>query len=315
MITLFLWMLVFLGLSAFFSGAEMAFVSSHHLKMHEKADEGDAAAKTILGFYEEPQHFLTTILIGNNLANMALTSLCTYLFSQYFDLQNEWIVTLVLAPVILIFSEMLPKDYCRVFSMSFLLTFSSILRLVSRAFRLLTRLILSCVNLFLSPLGAGDPKSIFVSEAEFRLLVEESLKTGVVGKHEKKLIDTILDFEKLRVRTVMTVIDDIPKVDIHATVQDVKDAARETGAKMFLVYEEIPSIIVGMIYVFDVLFEEKNAMGLKKFLRAPVFISETTSNEKAFFTLQHKRQSYAVITDTSNEVVGVVAIDRLLGHS
>lgn len=314
MITLLLWLFVFVVLSAFFSGAEMAFVSSDRLKMHDYANDGQRSAKRIVKFYEKSQHFLTTILIGNNIANMGATSLCTYMLIDVFDIHSEWVVTLIMAPLLLIFSEMLPKDYCRVFSMPFLLSFSNLLVLVSRAFSILTHLILKCVNLFLSPLGAAESKSIFVSEAEFRSLVEESIKTGVVGKQEKKIIDTILDFERLRVRTAMTAIDDVPKVDIQSNVADVKQIAKETGAKMLLVYEEIPSIVVGMIYVFDLLFEEKDQKGLQPFLRAPIFISESTSYEKAFFTLQQKRQSYAVITDSYKDVVGVVAIDRLLGH-
>jgi CBS domain containing-hemolysin-like protein len=81
---------------------------------------------------------------------------------------------------------------------------------------------------------------------------------------------------------------------------------------MVLVYEEIPSIIVGMIYVFDLLFEEDEKKGLKNYLRAPIFLPRSTSNEKAFLTLQEKRQSFALVTDMKREVIGAVPIERLL---
>ena len=76
--------------------------------------------------------------------------------------------------------------------------------------------------------------------------------------------------------------------------------------------EEIPSIIVGMIYTFDILFEEDANKPLKDFLRAPIFLPNSTSIEKAFLTLKHKRQSYAVVTDARGEAVGAVPIEKLL---
>jgi len=81
---------------------------------------------------------------------------------------------------------------------------------------------------------------------------------------------------------------------------------------MVLVYEELPSIIVGMIYVFDILFEEDEKRGLKDYLRSPIFLPRSTSIEMAFLTLQEKRQSYAVVMDSRREVVGVAPIENLL---
>jgi CBS domain containing-hemolysin-like protein len=104
----------------------------------------------------------------------------------------------------------------------------------------------------------------------------------------------------------------VPNISITATIREVKEIARRTQTKMLLVYEEIPSLVVGMIYVFDLLFEGNEDQGLKKYLRSPIFLSKTTSIEKAFLTLQEKRQSFAVVTDTRREVIGVVPIERLL---
>ncbi|MDD5672107.1 MAG: hypothetical protein PHN49_10750, partial [Candidatus Omnitrophica bacterium] len=85
-----------------------------------------------------------------------------------------------------------------------------------------------------------------------------------------------------------------------------------TKSRIVLVYEEIPSIVVGMIYVFDLLFEENEEQSLKNYLRSPVFLSHQTSAETAFLTLQQKRQSVAFVMDTEGEVAGVVPIERLM---
>ncbi|MCB9800297.1 MAG: DUF21 domain-containing protein [Candidatus Omnitrophica bacterium] len=296
-------------LSAFFSGAEMAFVSLNKLKLRELSDSGDPAAKMLLTIYDHPHHFLTALLIGNNVVNISATSIFTYGFKNIFGTSNEWVITLLLAPLLLIFAEMLPKDYCRIRSQAFMLSYSGILNLVSRILYYPTRIVTKTIDALL---GRGPDKNIFVTEEEFRSLIEESMKSGVVSRPEKRLIDTILDFEKIQVNAIMIPLELIPKVSIDSHIGEVKDLARTTQAKMILVYEEIPSIIVGMIYVFDLLFEEDDARGLKGYLRAPIFLAQNSSIEKAFLTLQEKHQSFAVVMDQTQEVTGAVSIEKLL---
>ena len=172
--------------------------------------------------------------------------------------------------------------------------------------------ILKGVDFVLRNFKSKPRQSIFVNEEEFRSLIEESTKSGVVAPHEKRLIDTILDFERIHVESVMIPVSKVSNVSITGKVGEVKEIARRTQARMILVYEEIPSLIVGMIYVFDLLFEENDKQGLKNYLRSPIFLPRNTSIEKAFLTLQEKRQSFAVVTDMRREVVGVVPIERLL---
>lgn len=312
MISLELSCLVCLFLSAYFSSAEMAFVSTSKLKIRELADRGSQGAKQILKLYDHPHQFLASLLIGNNIVNISATAIFTVIIQTRFGIANEWVAAALIAPVLIIFSEMVPKDYGRLASYQFLTRNAFFLSGFSKIFHYPVVFILKLVDFFLSPLGPAVHKSIFVDEEEFRSLIEESAHSGIVTHHEKQLIDTILDFERIHVDSAMMPVDRIPKVAITGKVGDVKDLARRTGAKMVLVYEELPSIIVGMIYVFDILFEEKDAEGLKNFLRSPIFLVKNTSIEKAFLTLQEKRQSFACVTDFHGEVVGAVPIERLL---
>ncbi len=312
MISLFIVFAVSFVLSAFFSGAEMAFVTGSKFTMRHLADAGNKAAKTIVHLFQYPQRFLTTVLIGNNIVNITTTAICTLFLEMFFQVRNGWVATAIMAPLLIVFAEMVPKDYGRLRSHDFLLASAGWLDLFSKIFYYPTVLLLKGVDFFLSRLGERGHKSIFVDQEEFRLLIDESTKSGVVSDHEKRLIDTILDFERIRIESVMTPVDKIPKVPFTGTVQDVKDLVRRTPAKMVLVYEEIPSIIVGMIYVFDLLFEENESQGLKNYLRSPIFLPLNTSNEKAFLTLQNKRQSYAAVTNPAGDVIGAVAIERLL---
>ena len=297
--------------TALFSVWEMAFVSANKLKMRELADSGNASARKIIKLLEQPQHFLTILLIGNNIVNISATAIFTYWLEKQFGVHSEWLVTGIMAPILIILGETVPKDYGRLRSQPVLLQYSGILGLFMKIFETPAAIILKGIDFFLEPFGASLHRSIFVSEEEFRLLIEESASSGVLGQHEKKLIDTILDFERIHVESVMTPVERVAKIDIAETVGKAKEIARQTQARMILVYEEIPSIIVGMIYVYDTLFESKEDQGLKNFLRSPIFLSRNTSIEKAFLTLQQKRQSFAVVTDIHGEVIGVVPLERL----
>ncbi len=309
LLTLFLLSLV--G-SAFFSSMEMAFVSANKLRLRELADAGDKHARFILQLQQHPNYFLTAILIGNNIVNVTAISVATYLFKALWGLDNEWVVMAVMAPLLIVVGEMVPKDYSRL---------NAIPTLLGQTFwiRLLTGVLYGPIILFFKIMGFfgvsfqdGSGRDIFVNEDEFRSLIEESSQRGIVGSQEEKLIHTILDFERIQVASVMLPVEQVPMLDIHSKIEDVKEVARKTDAQMMLVYEEIPSIVMGMVYVFDILWVEETARGLHDFLRAPIFIPEDTSLEKAFLLLQKKRQSYAVVTDRMGELKGIVPIERLL---
>lgn len=312
MIGLLILFFVSLVASAFFSGAEMAFVSANKLRLREMADAGDKNARFIMQLQQHPNYFLTAILIGNNVVNVMAISIATYIFKEYFGWSSEWAVMLAIAPILIVFAEMAPKDYGRLKAIPFLTGQTLWLRGLKAVFYGPIILFFNILGFFWPAFQQGGGRDIFVNEEEFRSLIEESTHRGIVGPQEQKLIHTILDFERIQVQAVMVPAAKVPMVDIHSKIGDVKRTAREAQARMLLVYEEIPSIVMGMVYVFDILWEEENAQGLHDFLRAPIFIAEDTSLEKAFLLLQKKRQSYAVVTDRAGDIKGVVPIERLL---
>ncbi|MSR77558.1 MAG: DUF21 domain-containing protein [Candidatus Omnitrophica bacterium] len=312
MISLLLVILACLFFSAFFSGSEMAFVSSNQLKMREKADVGNPDAKKIMRLHEHSQEFLASLLIGNNVVNIVSTATATYLIETYFGIHNEWLVTALMVPLLLIGGEMVPKDYGRIRSEGFLLKFAGALTLIMSLFHWPVRLILKGVESMLGRFKSVLHKNIIVSQNEFRMLIEESAQSGVLNAHEKQLINIVLDFERIHVSSVMISLEKTAKVDIHTTVGELKALVRRNKVRMVLVYEEIPSIVMGMVYVYDILFESEESKPLKDYLRAPIFLPGSASIEKAFLTLQQKRQSFAVVMDEKLETVGIVPIERLI---
>ncbi len=299
-------------LSAFFSGSEMAFVSCNKLRLKRYVSEKKKGADMIEHFHRHPKDLLASLLVGNNLANVTVTALTAYLFQQHLGTDNEFLVTLTVAPLLIIFAETIPKDYGRQKADEIVYQLAPVMAFFVRLFRPFVRGILFITDALLKALGSSEKKSPFVTKEEFHYLINESVRQGVISEHEKRMVDTILNFEKIRVEEVMTALDRAAQLELGKKVGDLKALARKTGAPFVLVYEEIPSIIVGVIYVFDTLFETDDNRSLTSFLRAPLFVPKDTSAEKAFLKLQQSHQSFAVVVDEDQEAVGVVGIDNLL---
>lgn len=305
-------LLLCLFFSAFFSASEMAFLSTDRVRLRDEAERGNLRARQLLHLFAEPQQFLTSILIGNNLVNITAAALLTTLLETRFSIQSEWAVTALLAPILIVFGETTPKAYGRYRAKGFLLDHTGLVLFFSWLFAWPSRFLLTLSKSLLGERRESGRKNVLVSEDEFRFLIEESVHSGVLEEHEKKLVERILDFERIPVERVLIPVASIPQIELSQKVRDAKEKAKASGSKILLVYEEIPTIIIGMIYVFDLLFEEDPEKGLAEYLRSPIFLPRETSLEKAFLTLQERRQSFALVTDPRREVVGVVNIENLL---
>lgn len=298
--------------SAFFSAAEMAFLSTDRVKLRNEAERGSPRAARLLDLFEDSRLFITSVLIGNNLVNITAAVLLTVYLENQFGIKNEWVVTAILTPLLVIFGETTPKAYGRYRARGFLLDHFNLTVFVSQFFGGAARLLLAISDPWVGGKKLRGRKNILVSEDEFRFLIEESVRSGVLEEHEKKLVERILDFERIPIERVLIPMASIPMVELSHKIGDAKAAARKTSSKVVLVYEEIPSIVVGMIYVFDILFEEDNSKPLQPYLRSPLFLPKETPLEKAFLILQEKRQSLALVTDARREVIGIADIENLL---
>lgn len=299
-------------LMAFFEGVELAFLSCNKLKVKHLADAGNRSAVIVSHFQRNPNAILTTILIGTNLAHVGLTSLFAYVMKVYVGVTDSLIDTLILAPFIIIFAETVPKDWFRRRADDFIYALAPVLLFFDRLLRPFTVVILSLSDFLLGLMQPMGKRSPFVTKEEFRYVVDESAKGGVLLEHEKELIHTILNLGSTTVSQVMTSLRQFPNLELSNKVSDARELARKSKKPLILIYEEIPSIVVGVIYVFDILFEENPDASLAKYLHPPLFVHQDASVERVLSLLQSKQSSYAVVTNQQSEVIGVAAIENLI---
>ena len=290
----------------------MAYLSCNKLKLRHLADEGDKRAQIVMRFHRDPKWFLTDILIGTNLMHVTFVGLSTYILEKRFHFTNEWVTVIVLSLLIIIFAETIPKDWFRQKADDFIYRFAFVLGFWSRLLRGFSKIFVLLTDFLISIFAVKVKRSPFVTREEFRYVIEESTKGGVILAHEKQLIDTILNLSSVRVEEVMVSVEKFPKVSLTDKIREVKELARQTKTHAVLVYEEIPSLVVGIMYVFDVLFEENEDQTLSRYLKAPLFVGHDTTVEKAIFSLQSKHASYAAVISADREVIGVVSLENLI---
>ena len=312
MITLLLLAFVSFILLGFFAGSEMAYLSFNKLKLRHLADEGDPRARIVMRFHQDPKRYLTMILLGTNLTHVTFTGILTYLFVVRFQWMADWVLVIVLSFLIILLAETVPKDWFRHRADDFIYRFARILDFLDRLFGGLSKIFVRLTDILIQSTSSNIKRSPYVTREEFRYVIEESTKGGVLLAHEKQLIDTILNLSSVRVETLMVPIAKFPMVPLTDRVRDVKEVARRTKTQAMLVYEEIPSLVVGIVYVFDLLFEEGEDQTLSPYLRAPLFMSYDTTAEKAIFLLQSKHASYGAVISANREVVGVVSLENLI---
>ena len=241
---------------------------------------------------------MTTILIGTNLMHITVAGLVTYILKERLHFDREWVIILVLSFLIIVFAETIPKDWFRHKADDFIYRFAHILNFVDRALSPVSNFLIRFTDYLLQVTSSKTKRSPYVTRDEFRYVIEESAKKGVLHDHEKELINVILNLGSMRVEEVMTPVSKFPKLPLIGKIQDIKEIARKTQTPAVLIYEEIPSIVVGIVYVFDVLFEDNELQSLAKFLKAPLFMAHDTTVEKAIFLLQSRHASFgAVIND------------------
>src|SRR3989338_5407716 len=217
-------------LLGFFAGSEMAYLSCNKLKLRHLADEGNRNAQMVMRFYRDPKRFLTTILIGTNLMHVTVVVLTTYVLEQYFHIKQEWLVTVILAPLIIIFAETIPKDWFRHKADDFVYRFAPVLHFLDRSFSWCSKILITITDALIQATASHIKKNPFVTREEFRYVIEESATGGVLREHEKHLIDAILNLSSKRVDEAMIPLAQFPKVTLTSTIRDVKDVARKTKA-------------------------------------------------------------------------------------
>ncbi|MBU1026237.1 MAG: hemolysin family protein [Candidatus Margulisbacteria bacterium] len=317
-------LVVLFVLSAFFSAAETALTSLSRLKVGRMVEQKIKGAKTVEKLKQKPSEWLSTILIGNNLVNIAASAIATSMIISFFT-EKGWgsiavaigAATGIMTFLILVFGEIIPKTVA-LRNAEGLALFSAPLIFVLRfIFQPIALLISFISRPFIKLFGGFAPtKGAFVTEEDIRLILAAGQKEGVIEEEEREMITSIFEFGETIVREVMTPRPDITAVDGAKSLSEAIKVIVESGHSRIPIYESNLDNIIGVIYAKDLLRnldKGKEITGtIKDYLRPAIFIPEVKKVPELMHEMQVARTHVAIIVDEYGMTSGLVTLEDLV---
>lgn len=313
----FILLLFLIFLSGLFSASETAFFSLNYLRLERLAKEGNKRAEEIFQFLHRPAELIATILIGNEMVNVAIASTSAVLFVKLFGEKGAALAVPVTVITLLIFGEVTPKTLAIKFSERYAFFIFPFIKFVSVVIAPLRRLLVGFASLVLKPFGVElFRKPRVLTDEDFMVLVSEGAKEGTIEKEEVELIDRTLDLGEMDVRDVM-----VPKHRIFALPEDmkVKDALKvlkEVKFSRIPLYKDSLDQVTGILYTRRIipliLKKEDLERPLKDFADKPFFVTEFLTLDELLDQMQKTRRHMAVVVDEYGNTAGIVTLDDVL---
>ena len=311
-------LIVALILCGMASAAETAFTSVSRIKLKNLVEEGDQKAIEVERLLAQPNTFLTTILIVNNVAVIIASSMATVLALRFSATFGELISTVLISLVVLIFCEITPKTAAVQNPLRWARAFVGPVKAVAWILHPLVSSLGAITSFFVRIMGGQMVhRGPFVTEEELRLLVTVGEEEGVLEEEETEMIHSIFSFADTRVREVM-----IPRIDMvtlpsTATVTEAVDVALQGGFSRIPVYEESVGIdeIIGILYTKDMLKQLREGhddFPIRDLVRPAYFVPETKKLDDLLREIRQKRVHMVIVVDEYGSVAGLVTIEDLV---
>lgn len=299
-------------MSAYFSATETAFSSLNKTRLKAMAEKGNKKAELALSLAENYDKLISTILIGNNIVNIACASIGTMLFVELINAQSGPAVsTVVITIVVLIFGEITPKSIAKDVPEKFAMFSAPIIRIL---IVLLTPIsfLFGQWQKFASRIIKDDEDSK-MSQEELLMIVEEVTEEGSLDDDEGDLIKNAIEFADQEARDILTHRVDLKAVSITDEKQEIAKIFEKTRLSRLLVYEESIDNIIGVIHIKDFFTEQGiTKRPLEKIMATPVFVQEYEKINDLLKRLQKNKTHIAVVIDEYGGTLGIVTMEDIL---
>ncbi|AGI48048.1 Hemolysins-related protein containing CBS domains [Thermoplasmatales archaeon BRNA1] len=309
-------MVVLLALSAFFSATETAYSSMSRTRLKSMDPDGEnRKVQRALANSEDFDRFLTTILVGNNIVNIASSTICTAILSEVFG--PEWGViyaTVLMITVLLVVGEITPKTFAKKNAERFSIRVSGTVHWVMVILSPITWVFLKLTHGVSRVAGADGVEEPTITEDELAVMIDEIQQEGTLEKSESELIKSAMEFDDKRVEEICTPRVDMTAVPVTIDMESMKEVFAETQYSRIPVYEGTIDRVIGAVFLKD--FFSKYAAG-KKFrvtdiIRPVKFVPASTMLSTVLNDLQKAKLHLAIVLDDYGGTVGMVTMEDVL---
>ena len=297
--------------SAFGSGSETALVSASRTRIQHLASKGVRSARLALGILNQRERILAATLIVTNVFNIAGAAIATVSFQRWIGSLAPIAAIAVMTCVFLVVSEIVPKAYFRHHADQMLVKAAVLWKVLSWILAPITFPVQVLTNSVFRLFGSR-PKSLYTTREEIKLVLEESAETGGLGRHEQEMLESTLDYATTIVREVMVPISEVALLLETARSEELISLVRMQPYTRIPVYRERVDQIVGLVNVFDVLYDKQRKTFLLPYVRPARLVPDTKGIDKLFLEMQRARESLAVVVNEFGACIGIVTLEDII---
>ena len=310
--TLWAALVILVGFSAFFSASETAFSSLNQIRLKSRAEDGDSSAARVLAMAEQYDKLLSTILIGNNIVNIAAASIGTILFTQMLGAERGATVsTIVLTIIVLIFGEVTPKSLAKEMPEKVATAVSPFLVLLMALMTPLTWLFTQWKKLLGHFVHSGEADTI--TEGELMTMVSEAENDGELTDRESELIRSAIEFDDVEVEEILTPRVDVVAVEDDIPLEDLAQTFAESGYSRLPVYHGTIDNIIGVVHEKDFYIARlKKATKIDDLVVPTLYTTGSTQISQLLRTLREQHHHLAVVVDEYGGTEGIITLEDIL---
>ena len=308
--------------SAFFSGTEIAYTSLSKLKIKKERENPRGIQRLVLFIYDHFDNALSTLLIGNNLVNIAATSIATVMAVKLADslggrIEDDTastIVTVVMTVLILIVGEITPKMIARRCSDT-ISKWAAVPLMVLMVVLFPAVLVTSwIVSLFSLLWRRKDGTEVTITEEEFENILDTAEDEGIIDESETELLQSALEFTDMDAGDILTPRIDVVGFELNDSMDTVLEIINDTQFSRYPVYERTVDHVVGILYVKHLLKElaEGRQASLRELMLEPVFIPKSMKLNAIMDEFRSRRTHMAVVADEYGGITGIVTMEDVL---
>lgn len=304
---------VLLIFSAYFSATETAFSSVNRIRLKHYESRGDRHAKIALFIADHFDRALSTILVGNNIVNIAATALATNLAMRLIPEHGALVSTLVMTLVVLAFGEILPKSFAKENSEKLALGVASSLRFFMIVLTPIVLLFVGLKKIVDLMFGAHEKKALMTA-GELKYWIKIIREEGQMKAQDVELLDNALSFNEITVREILTPRVNIVAIDCNTPQDEISKIVQTSHLSRFPVYEHDIDNVIGVLHIRD-WFEatsKHDKVNIHALLCPCLYVHRSMKISALLSLFKKKRQHLAIVTDDYGGTLGIVSLEDVL---
>lgn len=311
-------LLVLIGLSAFFSSSELAMFSIASHRVEGLAEEGTSSGTTLKQLKEDPHRLLVTILVGNNLVNIAMSSIATGILAMYYPQGVAVAVaTFAITAVVLLFGESAPKSYAIENAESWALRTAKPLKFAEKVlmplvitFDVLTRIVNKVTG------GQAAIETSYVTRQEIADMIETGEREGVLDEEEREILQRTLRFNETIAKEVMTPRLDMTAIPKTATIEQAIQDCIQSGHARLPVYDGALDNVIGVVHIRDLVrdrnYGESDSVGIEDLIHPILHVPESKNVDRLLREMRENRMHMVIVIDEFGTTEGLITIEDVV---